>query len=254
MRYLAQLGLLTLALTTACGSDADAGSGTGGTAGAGGGAAGSGGSGATGASGGAGGSAACFVPDTTCPADRPLSGAACAMTDMCQYEDPNKVDTWTYQCESGRWNGEATCEPILGGGCPVPPLVEKCTGPFDGNKSGASVEIGPVEPGPFRPFKDGEEAPLTWGGQGSPMISFRIKATGADDVSCARVDTTATIGGLPGSHASAIKLHCGESLTIFTIVDAPCDPGEHAVEFKVDVRGVGTATANLKITDPVCLG
>ncbi len=252
---MAQLGLLTLALTTACGSEADGGSGAGGSAGTGAShsSGGSGGSGATGASGGAGGSAACFVPDTTCPSERPFIGAACAMTDVCQYEDPNKVDTWTYQCESGRWNGEATCEPLFGGGCPVPPLVEKCTGPFDGNKSGATVEIGPVETGPFRPFKEGEETPLIVGGQGSPMIAFRIKATGADDVSCARVDTTTTIGGLPGGHASAIKLHCGESLTVFTIVDAPCDPGKHAVELKVEVRGVGTATANLKISDPPCV-
>ncbi|HMR07332.1 MAG TPA: hypothetical protein PKA88_16235 [Polyangiaceae bacterium] len=250
MRCLAHIGLLSLTLTLACGSKVEGDPASGGAGGNGG----SGASGASAATGGSGGSASCFVPDVSCPAERPFVGGACDTADVCQFEDPNKVDTWTYQCQAGAWVGEATCAPLLGGGCPVAPLVEKCTDPFDGQKSGAGLKIGPATPGAFREFQDGEEAPLTWGGQGSPMIGFRILATGADDVSCARVDTTASVNGLPGSHASAIKLHCGESLTVLTIVDAPCDPGVHSIELKVVVQGVGTATANLKLTDPACPG
>lgn len=229
--------LLTLA---ACGGSAD-----GNTAN-------TGGSGGSGASGGGSG---CTVPDLQCPTERPFIGAACATTQVCQYPDGNQVDTWTYTCEAGRWLGEATCEPVAGGSCPVPPLVEKCSDPFDGSTSGAVVELGPANPTmPFTPFAEGQAAPITWGGQGSPMLSFRVRVSGADDVACARLDMTTTVDGQPGLSTALVKLHCGESLSVFTIVDLPCDPGVHTLDLTVEVQGVGTATAKLTVDTPGCLG
>lgn len=215
---------------------------------------GAGGQGGSGASGGSGGGGACFVPDTACPAERPFVGAACDLSESCTFQDQNLVDTWTYTCVNGRWDGQATCEPTFGGGCPVPPLVESCTDPFSGTTSGATVEVGPATLGTFRPFAENEEAALTWGGQGSPMISFRLRVKGANNVACTRVDTTTTMNGLPASHASAIKLHCGESLTVFTILDVPCDGGTHPFDLAVKLQGIGETTAKLKITDPACPG
>jgi hypothetical protein len=174
---------------------------------------------------------------------------------VCHYTDVNTVDTWTYSCVDGRWDGESTCEPTLGGGCPVPPLVERCDEPFVGQRDGANVELGPAGSGPFVPFAPGAPAPIVWGGQGSPMLQFRLNATGVDDLSCVRVHTTTTVNQSAFPPKSTdIELHCGESMDIFSILELPCDPGEHSINVMVEVEGVGTAEMSFTVVDPACVG
>ncbi|MBK7579532.1 MAG: hypothetical protein IPI67_04920 [Myxococcales bacterium] len=219
---------------------------------------GAGGSGAAGGSGGAGG--ACDQADVACPADKPFPGSSCAVTEACKYPVGDGMNTWTYSCPAGFWIADATCEGAIGGGCPVPPLVETCSDPFKGKASQTEVELGIADPTqPFEPLKDGAELAMIWGGQGSPMVSFRVRVAGLD-ASCVRLDTTLSIGGKPAaSTPSAVTMHCGESLGVFSIFpmeQVSCEPpytNSVVLDINVAVDGVGSVKKTVKVENPACM-
>jgi len=220
----------------------------------------SGGAGGVGGSGGSGGegAAACGVPDLACPAAKPYPGATCQVSSSCEYPVGDQMNTWTYTCESGRWQAVASCNAPPGGGCPIPPLAEKCDTPFTGSASGAAIEIGIADPSqPFRSFQDGEEINMLWGGQGSPMVPYRVRVSGVD-ASCIRIDTTLTLAAKSAAPTpNAIVLRCGESLSIYDIVPVDlldCQVNEQLVDLDilVEVQGVGSATAHVTLQNPGC--
>lgn len=218
------------------------------------------GSGGTGGGGGAGGSGgACAQADVACPAKPPYPGSSCDLAETCQYPVGDGMNTWTYACDAGRWSGQATCEGAIGGGCPIPPLAEVCDAPFAGKVSGAKIELGLADPSqPFAPVAEGTELPLTWGGQGSPMVAYRVRVSGVD-ASCVRLDTTLSAAGKPGAPTpNAIALHCGESLGVYSIFpmdSVSCDQPMNQyvdLEIKLDIQGVGSVTKVVKVANPGC--
>lgn len=198
------------------------------------------------------------MPDAACPTKPPFPGARCELADACQYPVGDGMNTWTYSCSQGRWTGEATCEGIVGG-CPVPPLVETCNDPFAGHANGATIEIGAADPSkPFEPLPEGSELALTWGGQGSPMVGYRLRVSGLD-ASCIRADTTLSAAGKPSaSTPTAIALHCGgESLGVYGIfpLESVCDlPENQLIDFEIaiDVQGAGAVKQTFKVKNPGC--
>jgi hypothetical protein len=237
--------LLLLAL--GCSGSTDASSGAGGSGGGG------GGSGAGGSGG------ACGAPDVACPAEAPYPGSPCSLAESCQYPTGDGFNTWTYACESGRWFGEATCEGAIGGGCPIPPLAESCNAPFDGKAAGATIELGDGDPTkPFTPLADGAALPLVWGGQGSPMVPYRLRVSGVPS-SCVRIETVLRMGSTPSAPTpNAIALHCGESLgvySIFPIELVSCEPPMAEtveLEIEVSVQGAGTVKKTVTVENPGC--
>ena len=82
--------------------------------------------GAAGSGGGGGAGGGCSLPAVECPAKAPFPGASCDLSESCQYPGGDGVNTWTYSCTACRVAAQSTCEGAIGGGCPVPPLVEAC--------------------------------------------------------------------------------------------------------------------------------
>ena len=199
----------------------------------------------------------CTIPDTTCPVDQPLAGAACDTAETCMYPDPNGMFTWTYRCQDLAWAGTSDCDPmmILGGGCPVGPLAESCRPPFSGMLSGATVEIGDAGTGPFRALTSGERVMLITGGQGSPMVGFRVRVSGVGVPRCVSATTTLTIDAMPPtSEMRSLALHCGTTLPAFQIVADPCDMATHMLDIRVDVAGVGSGHVTVEYVGPACVG
>jgi hypothetical protein len=184
------------------------------------------------------------MPDTACPAAPPFSGAPCRGALSCTYTTPEGPGQ--FDCEGDRWNGGIMCL-----GCP-PQLVEECRTPFTGSAP-ASVQMGPAE-GAFRPFDPGERVPVIWGGQGLPMVSFRLRVGGETPPSCARVVARTSLdGGTAAVADRAIVTRCGETLTILQIVPGdPCLMRDYSLQVVVDVVGVGTTSADLVITGGMC--
>jgi len=153
---------------------------------------------------------------------------------------------WTHTCVSGAWQGESLCPP--GGAC-VPPLAESCSSPVRDHGAGV-VEIGPVEAGAFRPFAMGEEVAVIYGGQGSPMIEYRVR-TESDAPECTElVSTLRTPVTTDVLDRLRLRTRCGRSLGIFTILPQtdPCpEPGLVDVELEVELTGIGSTTVNLRI-------
>ncbi|MCS6797866.1 MAG: hypothetical protein NZ898_04950 [Myxococcota bacterium] len=198
----------------------------------------------------------CERPATSCPDLQPLLGGPCRGELTCSYRDPNGVDTWSYRCVDGAWQGEPTC--LTRAGCPVPPLVEACRDPFEGTVAGATVRIGKPGPGPLVPFADGERVEPVWGGQGLPMVALRIEVTGADEVACTRLRTRFTLDGedspeIPGT----VTLRCGRSLDVQVIVpyDIACEERLFDFVLRVALDGIGEARARLTMMGGVrCTG
>jgi len=194
------------------------------------------------------GGASCGEPDTSCPASLPHPGAPCATGLACEF--PAMNGTWMYACPAGRWEATSTCTAPPGGTCPIPPLAETCDSPFAGTLEGGTIEVGPAGSDAFRPYTDGEMVSLVYGGQGSPMIHYRVRVNGVDAPGCVRAVTTLTAPVVePVSEPRTLRLRCGESLGIFTIVtggtscpDAPVD-----TQLEVEITGVGTATADITV-------
>jgi hypothetical protein len=197
----------------------------------------------------------CTIVDTVCPAELPFTSAACDLTDMCMYPDPDGMTTWTYRCESGMWRGEHDCM-TFGGGCPVGPLAEGCRMPFAGTLAGATVEIGPQGTTPFRPLMAGETIVPVVGGQGSPMFAYRVRVSGDGVPRCIGVTTTATIDGVAQTPSMRrVTLHCGESLTVFEILAGDfCRPGPFALTVHVQVDGIGETSVDLTFDEVACTG
>ena len=164
---------------------------------------------------------ACDEPDRSCPASRPFEGAPCDYADACPYVVA-EGEEWSYTCVDGTWVGAVECM-IIGGGC-VPPLAELCSFP-DRDGPAGTVEVGPVVPGPFVPFTDGEMAPTEVGGQGSWMLPYRIRLPESAPA-CVEVITTLRS---PISEdlveRLSVRARCGRTLGIFTIIPNgdPCD-------------------------------
>jgi len=192
----------------------------------------------------------CDAPQTACPPTLPFDGAPCDLDTNCEY-DPQEGEHWTYACVDGAWVGAVECM-LAGGGC-VPPLVETCETPVRDHGAGV-VEIGPVGDGPFRPFMDGEEADVTVGGQGSPMIEFRVR-TVDDAPACTEMVTTLRTSITDDVIGRArLRTRCGESLGVFTIMPVVIDCPPHPMtdfELEVELTGIGSTTASLTVASSV---
>lgn len=221
-------------LMLACGGEGSSSAGAGGT--------GSGGSGGVGNSGGNG----CGSVDTSCPTDPPHPGAPCSVSSTCSYA------VLEYSCSGGVWVDQ--CNAGGGGSC-IPPFTEHCNAPFTGNLSGASVEIGPANLGAFTPLSDGDSTEIIWGGQGAPMIGYRLRVTG-DAPACVSATVTPSFAGFTApADQWNVTLRCGESLTMYTILpleEAGCPSGVQELAFEVNVAGVGQRTLALKVDSPGC--
>lgn len=192
----------------------------------------------------------CDAPETSCPPTLPFEGAPCDLADNCEY-DPQEGEHWTYSCTDGVWIGTVECM-LLGGGC-VPPLVETCETPVRDHGAG-TVEIGPVSDGAFRPFMDGEEADVTIGGQGSPMIQFRIRTVDDAPACTEMVTTLRTPVADDVVGRTRLRIRCGESLGVFTVmpVVVDCPPGPTTqFELEVELTGIGSTTATLTVDSMV---
>ena len=200
----------------------------------------------------------CTIPDTTCPLDQPLAGAACDTAMPCTYPDPGGTYTWTYACEGSAWAGTSSCDPTMvppGGSCPVGPLVESCRPPFAGTISGATVEIGDPGAGPFRPLTTGERVSLITGGQGSPMLGFRVRVSGPSIPRCVSATTSMTVESNPSAvEMRSMALHCGTTLPAFQIVPDVCDGALHTLDIRVDIAGIGTTHVTVEYMGLPCYG
>jgi len=134
----------------------------------------------------------------------------------------------------------------------VPPLFEECAPSFAGTLAGATVEIGPPsETDPFRPFAADELVDVVWGGQGSPMLAFRLRIAGAEAPGCVLTATTLSEPStmeMGATDRGRVALHCGETLATFAIVPfagVDCDARIFDVHLEVVVDGVGTGTADV---------
>lgn len=190
----------------------------------------------------------CDTPATSCPAEQPHPGGPCVSGLECTYPVGDGVNDWTYTCPGDRWEAMATCEEVLGG-CPVPPLAESCRTPFEGTLAGASVALGPPGPEAFRDFVDGERVALIYGNQGSPMLAFRVRLTGADAVTCGGLTATLSLGGPDTARSeSAVVFRCGQTLDVFSIVTLDfCEERPYELTLDVEVAGVGSRQAHLEI-------
>lgn len=196
----------------------------------------------------------CTIPDTTCPLDQPLSGAACDTSMTCTYPDPGGF-SWTYQCMDQAWAGVSDCDPsmLLGGGCPVGPLAESCRPPFTGTLTDASVEVGDQGVGAFQPLVDGATVDLITGGQGLSMVGFRLRVTGTSLPRCVTATTTLTVdAGAPSPDMRHVALHCGVTLSMFQVVPDTCDGGMHTLDIQAELPGIGSAHVSVRYQSTPC--
>lgn len=193
------------------------------------------------AGGGGDGGGSCTVPDTTCPDTAPIDGAPCAGDLMCDFTEGTSA-----MCVDGAWQ-TFDCP-----GC-APPLAESCRDPSTAALAGATVEIGPTD-GAFRPFTDGERIRPSFGGQGGAMVAYRVRVNHADAPVCSTVTATVTLDAMSSAPARfPLKLHCGESLGVFTIFpDSPCEFRDYDVSLTVEVEGAGSTSATLVLEGGMC--
>lgn len=198
----------------------------------------------------------CVEPDRSCPEDQPVPSAPCEGALECEYEDPNGVDTWIYECEGGVWIADLNgCQLD---GCPVPPLGELCLEPFQGTLDGATVDLGPADATrPFAPFEDGEEVRLIVGAQGGSMIAFRLRVQGAQAPECVGATLAITADSAAADpQLMRVALHCGLSLPLFAVLPGEyCEPATVPVDVEVELDGVGAGHATVQFTtEGECVG
>lgn len=191
----------------------------------------------------------CLEPDRVCPSAEPFPGSPCEGMLRCDY--PGGIGT----CLAGEWTWETLCDGVPpGGGC-APPLVESCPAPFTGTLAGATVEVGPDEPGAFRPFAAGEHVSPVYGSQGGAMVAYRLRvSTPSGTPTCISTTTRLTYDAMPpGTLMSPVELHCGQTLRIYAVLpDRPCETRAYPVTLEVDVAGVGTVTSALVLDGGLC--
>jgi hypothetical protein len=186
----------------------------------------------------------CDTIDRECPAVIPYGGNACEGALSCPYED-----LYLATCNEGVWSVEATCV-----GC-VPPLVEGCAEPFSGSLTGASVVLGP--PGTTRAFENEETIEVIWGAQGSPMVAAELRVSGANAPPCVSYASSITVegGGDVDIPAAPVRLHCGTSRTVLTIVpDGLCDSRDYFIDITAQIAGVGETSARVRVRGGKCTG
>lgn len=201
----------------------------------------------------------CGLIDVSCPARRPHPGAPCQGALTCAYPEGSAL--WGATCVDEAWSLNATCtEQSIGGVCFLPSEAETCTDPFLGAGEG-TVEAGvSSHQGAFRPFEEGELLEVEFGGQGSPMLWYRVQVDGPQPPPCARVTATMESPEFyePGSVVRDVVLRCGASLDMFTIVPfGDCTGSTEPVEvtLTVEVEGIGASTTSVMLpADALCGG
>ncbi len=203
----------------------------------------------------------CDEPDRECPADQPIGGAPCEGELSCDYDQGRAFGVWTYTCADGAWAaGDPPCSELPGGGCAPPPLAERCSAPFTGSLTGASVAVGPASETTFRPYADGEMAVPIRGGQGAFMIevALELSGEGTEALGCIGVSLDLSYGdGATAPYATQTEVHCGSTRRLFVVLpgDLVCEPSPASITLDVSVDGVGSTSVDLTIdTDRTCLG
>lgn len=108
----------------------------------------------------------------------------------------------------------------------VPPFGESCDSPSSKPLPDVQIEVGSGDSTtPFVPLADGAKVDVIWGGQGSPMIAYRLRVTGGEVTDCALVAHKVALGSYQGAeYKTPVLLHCGESLVVYDIlpIDQAC--------------------------------
>jgi len=199
----------------------------------------------------------CFEIQSSCPTAIPHPSGRCEEGLSCEYQ--NNDVRWTYACEQGRWTASGDCGQLLGCSA-VPPLAERCSNPLTVQNSATQISIGPVNLSEsFRSFRSDENIELIWGPQGSPMFEYRVQLSGdqVDDIDCVNFEARLKVDGQADSLSKAgLRVRCGDSLRIYSIVDSPavCDQREIDLEIEVSITGIGTSTASVKFQGGNCFG
>ena len=198
----------------------------------------------------------CLDIQSSCPASIPHPSGRCVDALSCEYQEGEV--TWTYTCEQGRWTANGNCGVL---GCaPVPPLAERCTNPQSDGLSASRIQIGPTTLSEsFRTFQSNEKVELVWGPQGSPMLEYRIQLSGdnLEQVNCIDFEARLTTDGEMDSRLkTGLRVRCGDTLRIFSIVESQviCENREVELELEVEIKGVGTSSASLIVQGGNCLG
>jgi hypothetical protein len=239
--------------TTDAGAGAAGGGPSGGTGGAGGEAP---GGGLTGGTGGAGGSGPvdCDPVDVACPTMRPLYGTPCAEGLSCVYE-PTRADParFTLTCPDGRWAEMMDCSNAGEGGvCGLPVFGEACDAPATSGLPPGHLELGPeFVDAPFRAFDAAEQVVEVTGGQGSPMLPFRVRYVPDDPAvtppTCVEIGIQLSVAGEapPPPATQTLRLRCGTSLRAYVIDALPlADDRLTTLDLTVGVTG-GPSTTSL---------
>ena len=90
----------------------------------------------------------------------------------------------------------------------------------------------------------------TWGGEGSPMLEFRLKLDGIEAIECVSYQMTAELSaGTNAETAGTVKLRCGESLGMYLILPMEfidCDESLFDLHIAIMVEGFGTRTYDVQ--------
>ncbi|MGB0590698.1 MAG: WD40/YVTN/BNR-like repeat-containing protein [Myxococcota bacterium] len=196
--------------------------------------------------------AACDAPMLSCP-DNQLGlfvGGPCEGDDLlCSYEIAADMEYWHFTCVDGRWSMSPECLSI-GGACGIPAPSEACLGPYDGDSLGVGFELGPANlQSAFTPFTSGEEVTLAWGGQGSPMLEFRLEVDDLEAPECLSYQMTAELSAGTNAQASGtVRMRCGKSLAMYIILPLEiidCDPSLFDLQLTVTIPGLGERVYDL---------
>jgi hypothetical protein len=135
----------------------------------------------------------------------------------------------------------------------IPPFGEACDSPSSKPISGVTLEIAAGDATqPFTPLADGAPVDVVWGGQGSPMLAYRVRVSGAPVPDCALVAHKLALGPYSGAETKTpVRLHCGESLVVYDIVpiDQGCSSPPLPQDLGLEVSAFGQKKT-LKLTWP----
>lgn len=199
---------------------------------------------------------ACAVPDVACPAEgTPVAGAPCDGALECPSVDARGAE-WTYSCEEGQWVASGGCifdEESQEELCAAPTLAERCLSPSTEVLEGAIVRLGSGDvSAPFASFGHDAWVDLIFGPQGGAMVSARLEIVGVDVPACVGVRTSvlsANAGEWDEPLVTEIPLamHCDRSNPFFIVIPANCDEGETTMVIDVEVDGIGSTSASLRM-------